>query len=102
VVEFEEVVGCLVITTDDYGEDRSVAFSGVVFVEVAEMAILARYGHAIEITLIADSLGVTHIVNIENARTTKRMLTWKSPQMMRISISKILFPCVWHFTARSA
>jgi hypothetical protein len=94
VVEFEEVVRRLMITTDDYGEDRSTASSRVVFVEVAEMTVLARYGHAIEITLIADSLEVTHMVNIENARTTKRMLTWKSPQMRSRSRSETLFPCV--------
>ena len=44
------------VASDDDGENWGATLSGVVFVEVAEVAVAAWDGHAVEVVLVADSL----------------------------------------------
>lgn len=44
------------VASDDDGEDGSATLPGVVFVEVAEVAVASWDGHAVEVVLVADSL----------------------------------------------
>ena len=55
-MQLEEMIRRFVVASDDDGEHWSATLSRVVFVEVAEVAVSAWYGHAVEVVLVADSL----------------------------------------------
>lgn len=58
VVEFEEVVAGFMVASDEDGEVGCHALAGVVFVEVAHLAILRWHAHTVEVVGIAYRLEV--------------------------------------------
>lgn len=69
------------ITSDNDRKNGSTALTRIVLVEIAQVSVLLRYGHAVEIVGVADSLDVcAGMISIEAYQAKQHNVEVSSPE----------------------